>query len=161
MNLIDFAGISLFALLGAWAIVIILGIGREHRAKRTPAPQKKAVLLFRDATLLDATSDAFDLLGHDIRGIADLLGALEASFPELRAVLDETPEWSGQMTSPHNKTVKLDVSNLHGTMRFQLCGDIDSLQPPDEQQARTDERRSPVFAANGLAAGQKRQGHLV
>ncbi len=135
MNLIDFAGISLFALLGAWAIVIILGIGREHRAKRTPAPQKKAVLLFRDATLLDATSDAFDLLGHDIRGIADLLGALEASFPELRAVLDETPEWSGQMTSPHNKTVKLDVSNLHGTMRFQLCGDIDSLQPPDEQQA--------------------------
>lgn len=136
MNLIDLASVSLIALLGAWAIVITLGFGRKHRTKRIPTPQKDVVLLFRDATILDATSDAFDLFGHDIQEVSDLLDALEPSFPDLRAALDETPEWSGQMASPINNSVTLDVSNLNGTVRFQLCGDFESLSQPDGQKAQ-------------------------
>ena len=66
MTFVDLTSISLIAMLGAWAIVIVLGFGKKHRARRSSAPKKEVIVLFRDATLLDATPDAFDVLGHDI-----------------------------------------------------------------------------------------------
>lgn len=133
MTFVDLTSISLIAMLGAWAILIILGFGKKHRARRSSAPKKEVIVLFHDATLLDATPDAFDVLGHDIQEISDLVGVLETGFPELRDALAESPGWSGRMTSILDNSVVLDVSNLHGTMRFQLYGGRESLVLPDSQ----------------------------
>jgi PAS domain-containing protein len=136
MTLTDFASISLIAFFGAWAIVVTLGFSRRHKIEQTPEPHKEVIMLFRDDALLDATPDAFDLLGHDIQGISDLSDTLHNSFPELRTVLADTPDWTGRMVSPISKALKLDISSLQGTLKYQLLGDFESLAPPDSQKAR-------------------------
>ena len=65
ITLMDFASISLVALLGAAVIVATLGFPRKLVNSTTAAPEKDVVLLFRDDELLDATQDALYAFGHD------------------------------------------------------------------------------------------------
>ena len=133
---IDLVRISLIALFGAGAIVITLGYRPKRKVMPITGANKDVVLLFRDDALLDATQDAFDLLGHDIQAFTDVLDMLDSSFPELRKATVDTPGWTGRMTSPLNAALQLDVSNLHGTMRYELSGDVESLSPQDSQKTR-------------------------
>lgn len=136
MTLIDFATISLVALLGAGAILGTLGFHRNRKVAQAALAGQEVVLLFRDDVLLDATQDAFDLFGHDIRALSDILDALDASFPELRAAITKPAGWTGRMGSPLTGSLWLDISSLHGTMRFQLRGDLDSLLQRDVKKVR-------------------------
>ena len=135
-TLMDFAGISLVALLGAAVIVATLGFSRKRGATVASGPEQDIVLLFRDQVLLDATPDAISLFGHDIQGLSEAVNALEQGFPNLKKTLAETPDWSGRMTSPIHASLQLNVSNLRGTTRFQIRGRIDSLLQPDNGKAR-------------------------
>lgn len=136
ITLMDFASISLVALLGAAVIVATLGFPRKLVNSTTAATEKDVVLLFRDDELLDATQDALDAFGHDLQRLSTFLNALAPDFPDLNTNLIETPAWTGQMISTLTSSLQLDVSNLRGTIRFQLRGKIDSLIQPDNQKAR-------------------------
>mgnify|MGYP001820254760 CR=1 FL=1 len=136
ITLMDYAGISLVALLGAAVIVATLGFSRKRGATVASGPAQDVVLLFRDQELLDATPGATSLFGPDIQGLSEAVNTLEQGFPNLKKTLAETPDWSGRLTSPLHASLQLNVSNLRGTTRFQIRGGIDSLLQSDSEKAR-------------------------
>jgi PAS domain-containing protein len=73
---------------------------------------------------------------HCYTWLSAVMDALAPSIPDLKTTLDETPDWTGRLTSNLHSSLQLNVSNLRGTIRSQLRGKIDSLIQSDDQMAR-------------------------
>jgi hypothetical protein len=83
--LMDFVSILLVALIRAAVIVATSGFPRKFGIRNEIEVEKDVFLLFWDDEILDATQDA-----------------LAPGFPDLKTALDETPGWTGRLTSSLN-----------------------------------------------------------
>ena len=136
MTVIEFAIVSLVALVGAGGILVSLSLRRKNQIVPQISDDARVVLLFRGDALVDATQDALDLLGHELKGLEGALTTLEIEFPELRRALANPAGWNGQMVSQTDRGLFLKISSLHETLRFDLSGNVGSLRHHGRERAQ-------------------------
>lgn len=135
MTLTVFLSVTLLAVFGAAIIVLLLGMMRGHRIAASHVPRKDIVMLFRDGTLLDATPDAFAVLGQDIGQLADVVDALDATFPTLADLLRQPTLLDDQLTSNGDPVVELDIKVSQGTLKLSITGETQLWHPPLHQKS--------------------------
>lgn len=132
----SFAGIAVFALVGAVFIWLTLGHYRNRQLQAATQAPDDVVLLFRDGLLLDATADAIALFGDDIKKVGDVSTALLPHFPDLPAALDRITDEAVDIQSGANDGSTLHLTKSQDILKIALSGDLRQLGPSVLYQAR-------------------------
>lgn len=127
---IEFAAISIAAILGA---IFILSLLRPRKIPSTamqlagPTNQQTGtVFLFHNDLLIDATADAWALIGHSTKRQSDyaaVIATIGAEFPNLEETLSDKTTTDVRIRGASDQTVFVDIKRTGSRLRISLDGD--------------------------------------
>ena len=128
INLQELAVVLTAAILALLALIKLLGHMRKGAARkdRRGLPPARAVFLFQDRALVDATPDAMALIAHQSPHLTEydaMLAALAESFPDLASTLQGMETGSLRLVSRDHAALMLDLEKSPQSVRLSLICD--------------------------------------
>ncbi len=129
MDMAELGAILVAAVAGAVAILALLlsgkGKGIRHSPAINPLNEDGTVFLFADDTLIDATADAWAMVGHASGNLSDLdtmIALVAKHFPNLKNRLADLSALEFRMCSKNDPSVYIEAKRNNDRLRITLNG---------------------------------------
>ncbi|PJI85891.1 PAS domain-containing protein [Yoonia maricola] len=130
LNMAELLAICVAAVCGAAVIITLLQSKRPARpqgaATFNKASDKGTIFLFADDHLIDATPDAWAMIGHGANNLSDLdvmITHVTPEFPGIKEKLADPDAAAFRICSESDPTVFIDAKRTDNRLRISLNGD--------------------------------------